>query len=135
MPSQKEQRDNQVAAMEEKVKKQEAAAKALLTQFRSTNGDTATRNMLRDNSVILADSQFKLSIIETVEESIKLLQEYCNSHYYINPGNRPKECQTNPLDGVIVGNSDYEQLLLNLADRLSNIKSAVKGDWFDFAYE
>ena len=121
--------------MEEKIKKQETAAKALLTQFRAANGDAAARKMLQDNSAILADSQFKLSIIDTVDESVKLLQEYCNSHYYINPGNRPSECQTNPLTDVAIGTTDYEVLLLSLAEKLSGIKSAVKGDWFDFAYE
>lgn len=91
--------------------------------------------MLTDVSMMLADSQLKLRVIDTVDEAIKLFQDYCNSHYYINPAKRPKDCQTNPLADATAGSADYEDLLLRFVDRLRNMRSGVKADWFDFAYE
>ena len=124
-----------MTALEAMLKKQESAAKAMLSRLQREQGNAAAKEMLFENSLVLADSQFKLTIMATVEESVKLLQEYCNSHYYINPGERSSICLSHPLKEMELATTDYESLLLNLAEKLGRIKSDVKKDWYEYAYE
>ena len=107
----------------------------MLTRLKATEGDGAARELIHNTNKIIADAQYKRTILDTAGEAITLLQDFCNSHYYINPADVPGECVTDPRESLNFATPDYELLLLSLEDKMSRIKRKAKENWFDFAYE
>ena len=95
----------------------------------TSEAEEAIKANLRAESAV--DTGVEIMVL--VDEVSRTVNEFCNAHRYVNPGNVPSVCDTDLFE-LERNSRDFEEFLLNIASKLGAVVEVIARNWFDIGY-